>query len=197
MRNCGENACFTTQTIRFELKLTKKILYFQPFNHIFEQCFSKCVCSLCLIFSPTQYPHVLLPDYYMREDQSLSSCELLGSETSSFSFLFWKKKTALSVWDGRLTSLNRCLGMRSAAEWNKSLPIGLKHSARFTGTSMTSALKNVRQGGGTRRAEWQRWGQNTIAVAQGPWHEHGPSLFPLSDNTTKKWKQWGSINLNE
>lgn len=69
--------------------------------------------------------------------------------------------------------------MRSAAEWNKSLPIGLKNSARFTGTSVTSARKNVRQGGGTRWAEWQRWGQNTIAAAQEQWHEHGPLLFPL------------------
>lgn len=45
--------------------------------------------------------------------------------------------------------------MWNPAEWNKSLPIGLKNSARFTGTSMTSSLKNVRQGGGACWAGWQ------------------------------------------
>lgn len=38
---------------------------------------------------------------------------------------------------------------------NEPLPIGLNKTARFTGTRVTSACKNVTQGGGTWRAEWQ------------------------------------------
>lgn len=35
------------------------------------------------------------------------------------------------------------------------LPIGLNNTAGFTGTSLTSAFKNVLQGGGTWWEEWQ------------------------------------------
>lgn len=45
--------------------------------------------------------------------------------------------------------------MQSTVEWNVSLPIGPNNTARFTGTRLTSALKHVSQGGGTRWTEWQ------------------------------------------
>lgn len=64
------------------------------------------------------------------------------------------KDSAVSVWDSGPTSLNRCLGMQNTAEW-MLLPIGLNNTARFTGTRVTSAPKNVTRGGGTWRAEWQ------------------------------------------
>lgn len=45
------------------------------------------------------------------------------------------------------------------------LPIGLNNTARFTGTRVTSAFKNVIQGGGRRWAEWQH-------VDKGQWEHH-------------------------
>lgn len=91
--NCGEKCLFHNSNCKSELKWTKKSCIFSLLTTFLNSVFQNVSAAFVSPPPPAQYLHVVLLVYYMREDQSLSSCELLGSETSSFSFLFKKKRT--------------------------------------------------------------------------------------------------------